>query len=142
MAKLKEPVHLILQRGKSTFAGTLGVLSCNGEHLCYTLEDPVREISGRPVSDWKIHGKTAIPEGTYKCIIDMSTRFKRLLPRLIGVPGFTGVRIHAGNTAEDTEGCVLVGLKAVHGGIGESQRALAKLMDLLPENFTLAVRSA
>ena len=91
---------------------TLGKLIAYGTPLiAYTLEDAVREIPGMPVSEWKIKGRTAIPVGAYDLVITYSNRFKRLMPLLVDVPGFEGVRIHAGNTHEDTEGCVLVGRK-------------------------------
>jgi hypothetical protein len=95
--------------GKPTF-GSLSA-SCDGgpwEFVCWTLEDPVREIPGRPVSSWKIPKETAIPFGAYRVSLTMSNRFKVVLPLLCDVPGFTGVRLHGGNTDEDTEGCPLV----------------------------------
>lgn len=95
---------------------TIGELSIDGVFACYTLEDAVREINGQPVENWKQKGETAIPRGTYSVIVNHSERFKRDMPLLVGVPGFSGVRIHPGNTAEDTEGCILVGkLKSPDG---------------------------
>lgn len=76
--------------------------------LCFTLEDEIREIPGKPVQEWKIPKETAIPQGTYKVIVDRSTRFKIDLPHILDVPGFGGIRIHGGNKAENTEGCLLV----------------------------------
>ena len=76
--------------------------------LCWTLEDVVREIPGQPVTAWKIKRETAIPRGTYPIRVTRSNRFGVDLPLLIDVPGFDGVRIHGGNTAADTEGCILV----------------------------------
>lgn len=78
------------------------------EFICFSLEDTVREIS-LPVERWKIPGQTAIPRGTYQVMITFSNRFQKYLPELQDVPGFTGIRIHSGNTSEDTSGCVLVG---------------------------------
>lgn len=94
-------MQLRLKRQPSTSKSTSGALSIDGKFECFTLEDVVR--------DKKIPGETAIPAGTYKVIINQSNRFKRLLPLLLDVPGFEGVRIHPGNTAADTEGCILVG---------------------------------
>lgn len=87
---------------------TLGSLSVDGKPFCYTCEDKVRELPGVPVADWKIDKVTAIPVGTYKVMVNMSTKFKRRMPLLEGVPGFSGVRLHGGNTHINTEGCPLV----------------------------------
>ena len=76
--------------------------------LCWTLEDVVREVPGEPVEAWKVKGQTAIPRGTYAVRVTRSSRFKADLPILLNVPGFEGIRIHGGNTAADTEGCILV----------------------------------
>lgn len=75
----------------------------------YILEDAVREIPGQPVANWKIPGKTAIPVGLYRVVIDHSNHFKKLMMHLLDVEGFEGVRIHAGNDVGDTEGCLLAG---------------------------------
>jgi hypothetical protein len=88
---------------------TIGELSVDGEFLCITIEDTVRQIAGEPVSAWKIPKVTAIPVGTYPVQVTMSNRFKKPMPLLVGVEGFEGVRIHTGNTSEDTEGCIIVG---------------------------------
>lgn len=76
--------------------------------LCWTLEDVVREIPGQPVIAWKVKRETAIPRGTYTMCVTRSNRFGVDLPLLLDVPGFDGIRIHGGNTAADTEGCILV----------------------------------
>lgn len=84
---------------------TLGKLYINGVYECEVLEDTCRV--GLP----KVHGATAIPAGRYPVRLTMSPRFGRVLPLVDLVPGFQGVRIHAGNTAGDTEGCLLPGRK-------------------------------
>ncbi|MCB4811708.1 DUF5675 family protein [Methylovorus menthalis] len=88
---------------------TPGRLYIDGDLECFTLEDQFRESEGWLIDSWKIHGKTAIPRGTYQVVITYSNRFKRQLPLLLDVPGFEGIRIHTGNTTADTEGCILVG---------------------------------
>lgn len=103
---------------------TIGALSIDGDFECWVLEDPVREIPGKPVGDWKIKGKTAIPYGTYGVQITRSQRFGRLLPLLIAVPGFVGIRMHAGNTVADTEGCLLLGTDRLAKSLGRSRIAL------------------
>lgn len=108
---------------------TLGSLFINRQFECYTLEDTEREIEGVPVSVWKVPGQTAIPMGRYRVIISRSPRFGKLLPELLDVPGFTGVRIHAGNTEADTDGCILVGRKQGKTDIFESSPARRQLQD-------------
>lgn len=81
---------------------TIGDLFINDEFFCFTLEDEIRP------GGQKVYGKTAIPAGTYEVVLTVSNRFKRLMPLLVNVPNFEGVRIHGGNTAEHTHGCPLV----------------------------------
>jgi len=110
---------------------TPGFLVVEGRFLCWTLEDRVREVPGQPVSDWKVPGKTAIPVGTYPVRVTWSPRFQRALPAIEQVPGFSGVRIHAGNTVDDTEGCILVGLQREADRILDSRVALDQVMQRL-----------
>lgn len=98
-------MRLTLERIQSDPDVTIGRLLVDGQWDCWTLEDPVRERYGAPVGAWKIPGQTAIPRGLYPLAITWSPRFTRDLPLLQYVPGFTGVRIHPGNTPRDTEGC-------------------------------------
>lgn len=114
---------------------TLGKFYIDGEFQFYTCEDTVREVAGQPVSTWKIDGKTAIPAGTYKVVITFSNRFQKNLPLLLDVPGFSGVRIHSGNTAADTEGCILIGASRGQGTVGNSRIAMLDFMRKLPEGM-------
>lgn len=103
---------------------TIGKLYVDNVFQCYTLEDKEREE--------KIYGKTAIPRGTYKVILDMSTRWKRIMPHILNVSNFEGVRIHSGNTSLDTDGCILVGEEWKGGDfIGKSKLAYNALMKKL-----------
>jgi hypothetical protein len=110
---------ITIKRLYKTETSTIGELLVNGVWECFTLEDTERKI--------KIKGETAIPKGTYRVIINESNRFKRLLPLLIDVPNFEGVRIHSGNSNHDTEGCILVGQTRNKNYIGQSRKAFEKL---------------
>jgi Steigviridae/Suoliviridae L,D-carboxypeptidase/transpeptidase len=102
-------MDLLVQRDPSTLTSTPGTLSIDGAFECFTLEDVVREVHGQPVATWKVATKTAIPVGSYPVTIDLSNRFQRLMPHILNVSGFDGIRIHSGNTAADTDGCILLG---------------------------------
>lgn len=124
-------MKLILIRFPSGKTATIGELFVDGVSMCNTLEDPIREIPGAPVNRWKIPGDTAIPQGRYSVDITFSPRFGRDLPLVLAVPGFTGIRFHAGNTSEDTEGCILVGTWNGGERLHDSRKALEALIDLL-----------
>ena len=112
-------MQITIKRLHKTDTSTIGELLIDGIFECYTLEDIERPV--------KIKAETAIPKGTYKVIINMSNRFKRLMPLLLNVPNFEGVRIHAGNTNHDTEGCILVGRTRSKDFIGQSRKAYVQL---------------
>lgn len=112
-------MELHLQRDPTTDGATLGKLYVNGEFFCFTLEDAIREH--------KFAGETCIPSGRYKIVINKSQHFQRMLPLLLNVPEFDGIRIHAGNGPVDTHGCILVGLDRHANTIVQSRSA----MDLL-----------
>jgi hypothetical protein len=102
---------------------TIGHIYINGQYFADSLEDTVRDV--------KIKGKTAIPAGKYLILMTYSNRFKKIMPLLIDVPGFEGVRIHSGNTPEDTEGCILVGKNTIKGQLTSSRIYTRMLYDLL-----------
>jgi hypothetical protein len=111
----------------STKKATVGYMLINSVFQCYTLEDCDREVAGEPVGSWKVAGVTAIPKGKYKVIVDYSNRFKCLMPHILDVKGFEGVRIHAGNYPENTEGCILVGKTRGINFVGNSKDAFNEL---------------
>lgn len=123
-------MEMQLRRRWAEGDATIGelALSIDGERFCYTLEDQVR------APGVKIPGKTAIPAGRYRAIVTFSNRFKRELPLLLNVPMFDGIRLHGGNVAADTEGCILVGL--VKGAARISNCAPA--VEALIEHIVLA----
>lgn len=118
-------MHLTLKRFAFKETYTIGRLSIDGEYFCDTLEDKVRH------DGVKIYGETAIPAGTYEVVITYSNRFKRLLPLLLNVPMFEGIRIHPGNTSVDTHGCLLVGFNTAKGKITQSRATFEKLFQKL-----------
>jgi len=94
-------MELKLIREIFTPTETLGSLFVDGNFFCYTLEDTIRSI--------KVQDQTAIDKGNYRVILSISNRFKRLMPEVLNVPNFEGIRIHGGNTHVDSSGCILVG---------------------------------
>jgi len=120
-------MQIEVKRIRKLTKSTVGEFYINGNLECYTVEDTVREIPGQPASTWKIPHVTAIPVGTYNVVVTMSNRFKKLLPLLENVPGFEGIRIHTGNTAEDTEGCLIVGNTALVDRVAGSVVAFNKI---------------
>lgn len=102
---------MILKMHRHTFtenATFSDLLDSGGNRICYILEDTDRRLES---GGTKLYGRTAIPRGKYQVIVDYSPKFNRELPRLLNVKDFAGIRIHAGNRPEDTEGCLIPGLK-------------------------------
>jgi hypothetical protein len=116
-------MELNLKRLYKTDKSTVGELKINNIFECYTLEDVEREV--------KIFGETAIPKGKYEVVISWSNRFKKFMPLLLNVQGFDGIRIHAGNTAKNTLGCILVGKSRAENQIGNSKIAYSNLFEKL-----------
>ena len=130
-------MKLLLEREPSTANFTRGRLyllnpkiktSDAKMFICHTLEDVQRDV--------KIAGKTAIPWGMYKLIVNMSNRFKKRLPLLLDVPNFEGVRIHGGNTEQNTEGCILVAARKTAIGIAGCEPVLKSIINLIETSET------
>ena len=128
-------MDLKLIRKERTDISTIGYLHVNGAFECFILEDTDRGLkqtqSLEEIKAAKVHGKTCIPAGKYEVAITFSNRFQKYLPLLINVPGFEGIRIHPGNTAADTEGCLLPGEFRNHNQVINSKKAFSKLFDKL-----------
>lgn len=126
-------MYIQLVRESFTDKATEGKLFVNGTFECYTLEDTDRKLEE---GNKKVYGETAIPRESYSLTISYSPRFKKPLVEVLDVDGFTGVRIHPGNKAEDTEGCILVGSDNVRvddNWIGNSRVAYEKLHQKIKE---------
>jgi len=117
---------LRIDRKWLTPQSTIGELTVDGVFECFTLEDVVRVGD---IFQVKVPGATAIPEGRYPVKVSFSPRFKRELPEILDVPDFTGVRIHPGNVAADTDGCVLVGRARAVDRVLQSVDAFVALFD-------------
>lgn len=121
-------MELKLIRETFTEDSTIGKLFVDGVFFCYTLEDKVREK--------KIKSITAIAKGRYEVVISFSNRFQQLMPLLLNVPEFEGVRIHWGNYSKDTDGCILLGNTKGVNMIGNSKATYAKFMKMLKKEKT------
>lgn len=106
----------------------LGKLFVDGKLLGQTLEDQDRHLED---GGEKIHGETAIPRGRYKVQLSFSRRFQRTMPEVLDVPEFKGVRIHGGNTEEDTEGCPLLGAVRTQTGVAQCGGVNQRLINLI-----------
>jgi hypothetical protein len=106
-------MEIIVTRRWQGANSTLSTVMVDGKVQQFILEDTDRELTQATtlvdIKKTKIYGKTAIPSGRYQVVVTHSNRFKRLLPILLKVPGFTGIRIHPGNRHVNTEGCLLPG---------------------------------
>lgn len=139
---------------------TIGHLYIGNKYFCDTLEDPDRGLTSTmnltEIKSKKIKGDTAIPTGTYKITLDVvSPKYSNFskypyvkfcggkMPRLLNIPGYEGVLIHAGNTQKDTEGCLLVGENKVVGKVINSQVTWKKLYEILQkdkDNLSITIK--
>ena len=121
----KDDLYVKIDRTWYSGKSTIGKMYVDGKFECYTLEDPVRPA--------KIDGETAIPAGVYEVVINHSPKYKRQMPRLKDVPGFTGILIHWGNYPKDTMGCLLVGETRDVDYVGRSKKAFNALFKKLKD---------
>lgn len=119
-------MKLMLDRCWLTATSTIGKLRIDEVFECYTLEDRYR-----PPPEPKVPRETCIPVGNYEIVITHSPRFRVMMPLLVDVPGFVGVRIHPGNTPMDTDGCILVGRARDGNAVAQSRSAYDALFGKL-----------
>ena len=103
----------------------IGKLYIDGVYFSDVIEDVDRGLDDKmsvdEILNRKIKGETAIPTGIYNVQITYSPKYKKNMPLLLNVKGYSGIRIHSGNTAKDTEGCLIVGKNTKVGMVTESR---------------------
>lgn len=128
-------MEILIERKYKKPLYSIGLMYIDGKFFCNTLEDTDRNIKQEHPETYitakKVYGKTAIPLGTYDVVMDYSEKFKKKLPHILGVKGFDGVRIHAGNKPEDTLGCILLGKNDKVGWVSNSGTTCNKFYHLL-----------
>lgn len=128
-------LKLVRKYRKETY--TIGKLYVDGVYFCDTIEDRDRGLDDSmglaEIMTKKRYGETAIPYGTYKVEITYSPKYKRLMPEIKNVKGYSGIRIHSGNTAKDTLGCLIVGKNTQVGMVTESRKTYNKLFALMKD---------
>ena len=126
-------IELVRIAFKSTY--TIGKLYVDGKYFCDVLEDVDRglksSMSESEILEKKVKGQTAIPTGHYAINITYRPKYKRMMPLLLDVKGFSGIRIHSGNSSKDTEGCLLVGKNKKVGMVLESRDTYQRLFKMM-----------
>lgn len=134
-------LHLTLIRAYRKADYTIGQLYTGNTLLCNTIEDTDRGLnqndSTEHIKKVKVPGQTAIPTGTYKLTVSQSPKFGRRLIEVLNVPGFSGIRVHRGNTAADSAGCIIPGKNTARGRVTDSTR----FEELLTQMVDNAIRS-
>jgi hypothetical protein len=124
-------MELQLKREIFTDISTIGSLTIDGKFECYILEDKDRNLTDlmplEKIAGTKVYGKTCIPYGRYEIDWTMSARFKVMMPILLNVKGYAGIRIHKGNTEVDSLGCLLCGTRKKNNMVTESTLATRNL---------------
>lgn len=123
---------------------TIGKLYIDGVYMCDTIEDKDRGLDDsmdeKEIKAKKVYGETAIPYGTYKVSITYSPKFKKMMPLIEDVKGFSGIRIHSGNTAKDSLGCIIVGKNKKVGMVLDSRVIYNKLFDVIKYEKNIIIK--
>lgn len=134
-------LKLVRKYRKETY--TIGKLYVDGVYFCDTIEDKDRGLDDAmglaEIMIKKRYGETAIPYGTYKVEITYSPKYKKLMPEIKNVKGFSGIRIHSGNTAKDTLGCLIIGKNTQVGMVTESRKTYNKLFALMKDAKDISI---
>lgn len=132
---MSNTLELRVERAWKKPSYTIGKFFVDGKRFCESLEDRdcglTSAMTEADVKNRKVYGETAIPTGRYRVKLTYSNKFKRILPEVFGVKGFEGIRIHSGNTAKDSLGCLLLGENKATGKVLNSRATMQKLMAIL-----------
>ena len=113
----------------------IGKLYIDGKWFCDVIEDVDRGLDDamdeKEILNRKIKGETAIPTGIYQVLLTYSPKYKRIMPLIANVKGYSGIRIHSGNTAKDSEGCLIVGKNTKVGMVTDSRNTYNALFKRL-----------
>ena len=126
-------MHIHAHRNVFTDESTISTVTVNDDFVCYFLEDKDRRLED---GGEKFYGRTAIPRGFYEIKMTPSKKYKRNMPHVLDVPGFDGIRIHSGNKADDTEGCLIPGMSYRENWVSESKVAYEKLLSMMLNAWT------
>ena len=132
---MESRMYVLIERKWPKSEYTIGRVYINDTFFCNSMEDCDRGLqqwmSVAEIEAAKVYGKTAIPKGKYIVTMDYSPKYKRAMPHVMNVKGFSGIRIHSGNTAKDSLGCILLGKNDKPGWISESLDTCRKFEELL-----------
>ena len=127
--------EVILERAWRQETYTVGKVIIDGKRFCESMEDKDRgltqDMSEEEIKRVKVYGETAIPTGVYTVKMTYSQKYKRKMPEVLNVPGYSGIRIHSGNTAKESLGCILLGRNTKVGMITESRKMCQEFERLL-----------
>lgn len=127
--------EVILERAWRLETYTVGKVIIDGKRFCESMEDKDRgltqDMSEEEIKRVKVYGETAIPAGVYTVKMTYSPKYKRMMPEVLNVPGYSGIRIHSGNTAKDSLGCILLGRNTKVGMVTESRKTCKEFERLL-----------
>lgn len=128
-------MEAVLERAWKRDTYTIGRFYINGQRFCESIEDRDRGLTQdmdiKEIKRIKVFGQTAIPVGTYTVKMTHSPKYKRQMPEVLDVPGYSGIRIHSGNTADDTEGCIVLGRNTKVGMVTESRKTCKEFERML-----------
>lgn len=139
---MKQTFRLVREPSINAFPAenyTLGKFYLDNVFFSQTCEDEDRFLENHVTE--KVYGRTAIPRGKYRLVTSFSNRFQRVLPQVLDVPGFSGIRIHGGNRAEDSSGCILVGLVRTQSGIAQCAATVQRVIDAIDRADDLGIET-